>query len=106
MVAALGVIAHDGASRPSPQVDGGRHLPAAVLGPFDRIDDDQLTTHHLLALLGVIALAYAVMVLANGFELRMVAAVIFVAYAVAVLIPPTSTDVFSYLSYARLGVLH
>jgi hypothetical protein len=59
-------------------------------------------------LLGVMILAYAVVVAAvRMFSMRTIAIVVVALHAIVLLSPPLQlTDLFNYLGYARLGALH
>lgn len=110
-VAAIVVFA---AAAPSLLVSrGGVPFPAwlsgPLHGPFGRITEDRQTLEFgLSAVLVAMAVAYAAALLwSRALSMRAVVVFVAVVHAILLLSPPLeSSDLFTYLAYARLGVLH
>jgi len=101
------LIAVDGAAGRSPFVAGGKHLMGSLSGPLSGLGDP-LTGRRFVVLILVMSGAYALLVLcADALPARSLLAAIVAFHVLFLLAPPLlSTDVFSYLGYARLGALH
>jgi hypothetical protein len=107
VIIAGGFIAFDGSASGSGIIAGERHLPRGMGGPL-RMLGDPLGRSTFLALLLVMAAGYA-LAIAGGSKLspRLAIAAVVVLHMLFVLTPPLlSTDVYSYLDYARLSVVH
>ena len=83
-------------------------FPDWVAGPLAGLGLPALTPGAFVVLLAVMAAAYGVaLALARRLGLAAVGAAVLAAHVVWALAPPIVTpDVFSYLAYARMGVLH
>lgn len=108
LLAASLVLAVDAAAGPSAVVPGGaRAYPSWLAGPLGGIGSP-LQPGALGLLLSLMLLGW-VLVLAGARVVpgRVLAAVVVLAHVVFLLAPPLlSADVFGYIGFARLGVLH
>jgi hypothetical protein len=106
VIGGAGVIAFDAASGPSQTVDDGHRLPHALLGPFAGHGGTHLFQTRFWILLLLMAAGYGVLVTAGSLPARAAVAGILGVHVLVLLAPPISSDAFSYLDYARLGVVH
>lgn len=108
LVLALTAIGAGGGGKDSFLVPATRrHLPDSLSGPLSRIGFD-MTGAQFLWLLVAAAVAYLA-VLTLGGRLRpswVIGSIVGLHLLYAIAPPLLSKDIFSYLSYARLGVLH
>jgi alpha-1,6-mannosyltransferase len=106
-VASGALIALGSASTGSGVVAGRRALSGALQSPLQDLAWP-LTHNRFLILLLLMAAGYAFATLgAGGLRLQWVVPVIVVLHVLFALAPPLlSTDVFSYVNYARLGAVH
>ena len=102
------VLAIDAAAAPSFLVPGGRHaFPGWLSGPLSGLGER--TTWNTLGTLLIAMIAGWALVLAGARALpaRALIGAIVAAHVVFLLAPPLlSADVFGYVGFARLGVLH
>lgn len=86
---------------------GHLHYPGWMAGPF-RGYGDSVTVHELDWLLVVLTALYLIVAACSRFlPLWLAAAAVVILTAVFTLAPPLfSTDIFNYVNYARLGVIH
>lgn len=104
MILYLGLAA---ASRPSFLVPEGTRLPRWIAGVFAG-SGVTMTGRTFVAVLAVLCAAYGVaLVCRRGLSSRIVLGAIVLIHVLALLAPPLlSSDVFSYIAYARMGVVH
>jgi glycosyl transferase family 87 len=82
-------------------------LPPWIAGPFKPLSVTVTGGQFWLLLAGMCACYGAVLLAGDALGFRWVAAGVVVLHALFVLSPPLlSKDIFSYLEYARLGVIH
>lgn len=105
VIGSTAVLAVDSAAGTNRFVDDGHGVPQALLGPFRGLGST-LYNPRFFALLLVMSVGYAAVVWANTLSGKVVAAGIVLAQLVAFMGPPITSDVFSYLDYARMGALH
>jgi alpha-1,6-mannosyltransferase len=106
LVAGAALIELDAAAGGSHQVDDGHSIPPSVLGPLAGHGGSYLFISRFWLLLAVMAAGYALVVVAAALRPAYAIAGIAVLHLIVILGPPLTSDVFSYLDYARLGVLH
>jgi Glycosyltransferase family 87 len=111
VLAATGVaLAAASASAPSRLVIPSRvGFPDWMAGPLRLLDAPALTLHGLSVGLALMAGAYLVVLLAaraGGVSLRGAIVAVVGLHLVFLLAPPTTTDLFGYMGYARLPALH
>jgi glycosyl transferase family 87 len=107
VLAGSALIALDAAGGHSRLVDDGRAVPNAVLGPLAHVGiGGTLYQPRFWALMLLMAAGYALLVCFGTLPAKGAIAGIVALHAVVLIAPPISSDVFSYLDYARLGVLH
>lgn len=101
------LIALGSASPGAGVVAGGRHLTGPLASPLDDLAWP-MTHPRFLALLVVMAAGYLLATLgARGLRVRWALGAVVVLHLLFALAPPLlSTDVFSYVDYARLGAVH
>ena len=89
-------------------LDAGHREPAWMVGPFGAVTTAHLTLIQFYALVGVMCAAYlGVLALGGRLRTRWLLGTVVALHLVFLLAPPLlSTDVFNYIDYARLGVLH
>jgi alpha-1,6-mannosyltransferase len=105
VVGSTTLIAVDAASGRSRLVDDGHALPHGAYGPLAGLGST-LYVPRFLVLLVAMSAGYAALVWANALSARAAVAAIVALNTIVFLAPPISSDVFSYLDYARLGALH
>ncbi|MEA2429350.1 MAG: alpha,6-mannosyltransferase [Thermoleophilaceae bacterium] len=105
VVGTTALLALDSAKGTNRFVDDGHAVPHALLGPLAGLGNT-LYQPRFYALLIVMSVGYAAVVWANALSGKVVAAGIVVANLIAFIGPPITSDVFSYLDYARMGALH
>jgi alpha-1,6-mannosyltransferase len=102
-------IALVGADRHSAIVrDAGHTLPSWMVGPFGGVTGAHLTIEGFYVLIGVMCAAYlAVIALGGTLRARWLLGSVVGLHVAFLLAPPLlSSDIFNYIDYARLGVLH
>jgi hypothetical protein len=108
LVAILAAIGVGGGGKDSFLVPATRrHLPDSLSGPLSHLGFNMTGAQFLWLLVG--AAACYLVVLAFGGRLRpswVIGAIVGLHLLYAIAPPLLSKDIFSYLSYARLGVLH
>jgi hypothetical protein len=87
---------------------GGRGLPGWMVGPLGSITAQHLPLARFYVLAGVMCAAYVgVLALGGSVRARWLVGTVALLHVAFLLAPPLlSTDVFNYIDYARLGVLH
>jgi alpha-1,6-mannosyltransferase len=108
LVACVFVLAAGAAAGPSDFVAlSAKHFPSWMAGPLHGLGLE-MPSGVLKALVVVICLCYALALLcATALGSRRVWCAIVLAHVAALLAPPLlSSDVFGYIAFARLGVLH
>jgi hypothetical protein len=108
VLAAVLVLAVDAASGPSMLVPSGhRAYPGWLAGPFSGLGQ-RLDGHGFrILILAMLAGWLATLAGANHLPRRWIAAAIVTAHVVLLLAPPLlSADVFGYIGFARIGVVH
>jgi alpha-1,6-mannosyltransferase len=105
VIAGAALIAFDAAGGGSHMVDDGHRVPQGVLGPLAGHSTGTLYEPRFWLLLLVMTVGYG-LVFAGSLPARAAIASIVALHALILIAPPISSDVFSYLDYARLGVLH
>jgi hypothetical protein len=107
MSAMMLYLALAAASGPSFLVPEGTRLPHWIAGVFAG-SGVTMTGRTFVAVLAVLCAGYAVaLACRRGISSRVVVGAIVVTHAFALLAPPLlSADVFSYIAYARMGVVH
>ncbi|MEA2413151.1 MAG: alpha,6-mannosyltransferase [Thermoleophilaceae bacterium] len=87
---------------------GGRGLPAWMVGPLGGLTSGHLQLLRFYVLIGLMCAAYlGVIALGGHIRARWVLGTVAGLHVAFLLAPPLlSTDVFNYIDYARLGVLH
>ena len=84
-----------------------RHLPDSLSGPLSRIGFDMTGAQFLWLLVAAAVCYLAVLTLGGRLRARWVIGAIVGLHVLYAIAPPLlSKDIFSYLSYARLGVFH
>jgi alpha-1,6-mannosyltransferase len=106
VIAGTGLIALDASAGGSRLVDDGHHVPGAVLGPLAGLGGSFLYQPRFWFLLVAMTAGYVVLVSAGSLPAKGAVAGIVALHAIVLVGPPISSDVFSYLDYARLGALH
>ena len=106
-LAAGTLIAVGSASPGSGITAGGRHLTGGLVSPLESLAWP-LTHRRFLALLVVMAAGYLLATAcARGLRARWALGAVVLLHVLFALAPPLlSTDVFSYVDYARLGAVH
>jgi hypothetical protein len=90
---------------PELRLDGG--LPSSIRGPLEQLGPQISGTDFVLLFVGVSVCYLAVLALAGSVSTRAgLAAIVAVHLAFALAPPLLSSDVFNYLGYARLEVVH
>jgi hypothetical protein len=84
-----------------------RHLPDSLSGPLSRIGFDMTGAQFLWLLVAAAACYLAVLTLGGRLQAKWVIGAIVGLHLLYAIAPPLlSKDIFSYLSYARMGVFH
>jgi alpha-1,6-mannosyltransferase len=84
-----------------------RHLPDSLSGPLSRIGFDMTGAQFLWLLVAAAVCYVAVLTLGGRLRARWVIGAIVGLHVLYAIAPPLlSKDIFSYLSYARMGVFH
>jgi alpha-1,6-mannosyltransferase len=86
----------------------GHRLPAWMVGPLGDVSALHISLINFYVLVGVMCAAYlGVIALGGRLRARWVLGTVVALHVAFLLAPPLlSTDVFNYIDYARLGVLH
>jgi hypothetical protein len=105
VIGSTAAVALDSAAGNNRFVDDGHGVPSALLGPLRGLGQT-LYNPRFFALLLIMGVGYAAVVWANAVPAKVVAAGIVLAQVIAFIGPPITSDVFSYLDYARMGALH
>jgi len=108
LVALLTAIGAGGGGKDSFLVPATRrHLPDSLSGPLSRIGFDMTGAQFLWLLVAAAACYVAVLTVGGRLRPRWVIGAIVGLHLLYAIAPPLlSKDIFSYLSYARMGVLH
>jgi glycosyl transferase family 87 len=103
-----GMIAIGGAGAPSFEVPAGKDgLPHWIAGPFHPLGLTIGGSAFWVALMAMCVSYAAVLAAGEALRLRWIGAAVVVLHVLFVLAPPLlSKDIFSYIEYARLGVVH
>jgi hypothetical protein len=105
LVAGEALIATDAASGGSPLVDDGRAIPHGLLGPLTGTGSF-LYYHRFWGLIAVMFVGYGALLWSRVLPARAVGALVLALNLLAFAGPPLTSDVFSYIDYARLGAVH
>ena len=100
------LVALDAAAGGSHLVDDGHAVPASVLGPLAGHGGSYLYIARFWLLLGLMMAGYLLIVAAGRLRPAPAIAGIVALHLIVLIGPPLTSDVFSYLDYARLGVVH
>lgn len=100
------IVALDAAAGGSHQVDDGHAVPPSILGPLAGHGGSYLYVARFWLLLALMMAGYALIVAAGTLRPATAIAGIVALQLIVLIGPPLTSDVFSYLDYARLGVLH
>jgi hypothetical protein len=104
----LAVAVGAASTRRSFAIDNGKHgVPSWVVGPLN-LYGHPMTAARFILLMSAMWICYLlVLLLADSIRLRWAVMTIVALIAIFTLAPPLlSTDVFNYIDYARLGVVH
>jgi alpha-1,6-mannosyltransferase len=106
VIGGAAIIALDAAAGGSHQVDDGHAVPASILGPLAGHGGSHLYIARFWLLLAMMMAGYVLIVAAGTLRPMPAIAGIVALHLIVLVGPPLTSDVFSYLDYARLGVLH